>query len=737
MAVLLISICAAPTSASYAQMATKIEIVVLKDGIYDSLDILNAINKYGEVVKSSLGLEYAVDELPSENNSPQGIDTFIESRHEAGAKSFILVGNDLRWPLSIWEEGRLAMPSDGVLCDTDGELTVVDDGLHQPMAYFTAETSVSYIFPPANSLSADEQCDYVVQAFNKFEQYHRENIIPNKRGVISGRFNNILFSDALEYMDSASNILFGKEGTVKKELNQFELIECFEQFPAFFGAAGHGSPRVVETSSSGDVLGYSDLETAAKTPLLLEIFGCWTAGWDIQDLNQPWSAAEGFLSEASILKSGYTIALIAGFPESSSETSFSNLVLSEIPFSPESTLGELMIGKQRRSGDWILFGDPALKIDTDNTLINRSPKAFIDYLSPNPVEKGTIVYFSGRGEDYDGKVISYDWSSSLEGHLSSSAAFSSSSLSPGTHTVYFKVQDNHGDWSEEVTQQLTVTIGPAVEITSPLKGTTVRGTTLIRVAATGNYLTFIAFYVDNSFRGYDDSAPYEFIWDTASYANGQHKIQAKASYRYPTGTLASNEVMVIVDNPLPTVAITAPTNGSTVAGVRTITVMAEESDKVGVVNFYVDGVLKGYDYGPTFEWSWNVASYADGPHKIRSEAYYKNLQRYVSSETVTLIVNNTRSQSRTVTITSLSEGMKISETATISITATGDGLRYIYLYVDENWVGYSERSSSQFSWNTLYLPNGLHKVSAVAIYGELPPYIQIKSETNVVVDNSK
>ena len=87
---------------------------------------------------------------------------------------------------------------------------------------------------------------------------------------------------------------------------------------------------------------------------------------------------------------------------------------------------------------------------------NQPPTAFIDDISPNPAEEGQTVSFSGHGEDTDGTIVGYNWRSSIDGFLSDQASFSTSGLSPGTHTIYFKVQDNDSEWSTEVYEELWV-----------------------------------------------------------------------------------------------------------------------------------------------------------------------------------------------------------------------------------------------------------------------------------------
>jgi len=99
-------------------------------------------------------------------------------------------------------------------------------------------------------------------------------------------------------------------------------------------------------------------------------------------------------------------------------------------------------------------------IDSDTTFVtvysNEPPAAFIDSISPNPVDDGISVSFVGHGEDSDGSITGYSWDSSRDGLLSTGSSFSSSSLSVGTHTIYFKVKDDDGDWSDEVSESLIV-----------------------------------------------------------------------------------------------------------------------------------------------------------------------------------------------------------------------------------------------------------------------------------------
>jgi parallel beta-helix repeat protein len=87
---------------------------------------------------------------------------------------------------------------------------------------------------------------------------------------------------------------------------------------------------------------------------------------------------------------------------------------------------------------------------------HQQPTAYQPTIYPNPATYGNTVSFSGSGSDSDGYIADYNWRSSIDGQLSTNNEFSMSSLSIGTHIIYFKVQDNEGTWSSEQTASLTI-----------------------------------------------------------------------------------------------------------------------------------------------------------------------------------------------------------------------------------------------------------------------------------------
>jgi len=90
------------------------------------------------------------------------------------------------------------------------------------------------------------------------------------------------------------------------------------------------------------------------------------------------------------------------------------------------------------------------------------PIATIDSITPSPANEGVGVSFVGSGLDSDGSIVGYLWRSSVDGDLSTASSFSTSSLSVGEHSIFLKVQDDQGEWSAEISQNLQVNNVPPV-----------------------------------------------------------------------------------------------------------------------------------------------------------------------------------------------------------------------------------------------------------------------------------
>jgi len=92
---------------------------------------------------------------------------------------------------------------------------------------------------------------------------------------------------------------------------------------------------------------------------------------------------------------------------------------------------------------------------------NKPPVARIASILPNPATEGDAVTFTGDAYDPDGRVVACCWTSSIDGDLATAMTFSWTGLSTGTHTVWFRVRDDRGDWSARVSSGVEVSPRPA------------------------------------------------------------------------------------------------------------------------------------------------------------------------------------------------------------------------------------------------------------------------------------
>jgi len=176
------------------------------------------------------------------------------------------------------------------------------------------------------------------------------------------------------------------------------------------------------------------------------------------------------------------------------------------------------------------------------------PSAEIITILPNPVRLGETVTLHGRGTAVEGaNISSHSWNSSIDGLIGDQALITTTQLSLGEHTIFYKVRDDRGQWSNPVTTLLLVT-GPegiwTVRIDEPVEGDSpVSG--YLTVSGTAMYPTepivTVEVRVDNEVwelaNGTED---WTYRLDLMKLKDGPHTIRVRASSQYTT----SEPVMV-------------------------------------------------------------------------------------------------------------------------------------------------------------------------------------------------
>ncbi|MGZ3955629.1 MAG: Ig-like domain-containing protein, partial [Flavisolibacter sp.] len=166
---------------------------------------------------------------------------------------------------------------------------------------------------------------------------------------------------------------------------------------------------------------------------------------------------------------------------------------------------------------------------------------------------------------------------------------------------------------------------PAVSISVPTEGETVSGTTtLSAVASDVGGVAGVRFLLDGANLGGEIlSPPYNLSWDTTTVTNGSYRISAVAR-DIGGNTTTSSPINIIVFNSdpvAPTVSITSPSAGSTVAG--TIAITASATDNIGVagVQLLLDGnPFKTEITATPYSAQLDTTTLNDGLHSVSARA---------------------------------------------------------------------------------------------------------------------
>jgi Domain of unknown function (DUF1929)/Bacterial Ig domain len=164
---------------------------------------------------------------------------------------------------------------------------------------------------------------------------------------------------------------------------------------------------------------------------------------------------------------------------------------------------------------------------------------------------------------------------------------------------------------------------PVVTLDEPQAGTTVAGT--IDVAATASDdrgVVRVRFELPGRPPVNDTTSPYSTTWDTTQVDDGEYTLKAKA--RDAAGNEKTASVTVTVENvdtDGPSVEITTPAPGATVASVIPLSATADDPSGVSDVQFKVDGTnVGGPDTSAPYSVDWGSINVPNGEHTVTAVA---------------------------------------------------------------------------------------------------------------------
>jgi hypothetical protein len=167
----------------------------------------------------------------------------------------------------------------------------------------------------------------------------------------------------------------------------------------------------------------------------------------------------------------------------------------------------------------------------------------------------------------------------------------------------------------------------------------------------------------------------------------------------------------ITDVTPPTIFIANPTNNTTVSGTSTVTGNATDNINLSKIELFVNGILSDQTSVSPYSFSIDSTNLKGGSNSIDVKAY--DTSSNIASSKV--IVNVGDTQPPTVSITSPSDGTKVSRKVLITVSATDDsGISKVEIFIDNALKTSITGTKYQYIWYTRSASLGDHIIMVKA-----------------------
>ena len=290
------------------------------------------------------------------------------------------------------------------------------------------------------------------------------------------------------------------------------------------------------------------------------------------------------------------------------------------------------------------------------------------------------------------------------------APYSATWTSPqiGAQSITAKAYDLLGFSASATPVPVTVTssLVPTVTISTPASNATFNAPATITVTATagepGGSIARVDFYANGNPIGSKTTAPYTVTWSNAGI--GGYTLSAKVTDGAGTVATAAG-IPVTVLPPVPTISLTAPSNGAVYAPAQTIVLNVNATtpqSTIARVEFDSDGVAiqtinasAGLSTG-TFSLNWTGAT--SGTHALTAKVFSTSGGSATSASVSVTVVG------LAVTLLEPAAGQVFAASTPISLTAapseTGGTISKVAFYADGALVGASTAPPYTATWSS-------------------------------------
>jgi hypothetical protein len=220
----------------------------------------------------------------------------------------------------------------------------------------------------------------------------------------------------------------------------------------------------------------------------------------------------------------------------------------------------------------------------------------------------------------------------------------------------------------------------------------------------------------------DTTSPYSISWNSLSVPNGTYTVVARArdaAGNIATSTAVSINVNNIIDTAPPTISITAPANGASVAGIVTISANATDDAAVVGVQFFLDGAPLGAELtAAPYTISWDSATASAGAHTITAKARDAGARETLSSPVNVTVTSGASSGTLAIDIAVWGDqDIKTTTTQTPAFsTASPNELLLAFIAADDD-VGPGNHvtsvSGAGLTWELVVRANGSRGMSEI------------------------
>ncbi|MGC3959636.1 MAG: Ig-like domain-containing protein [Verrucomicrobiota bacterium] len=269
--------------------------------------------------------------------------------------------------------------------------------------------------------------------------------------------------------------------------------------------------------------------------------------------------------------------------------------------------------------------------------------------------------------------------------------------------------------SNEASYQVPVVL-PQISLDAPLANANYQAPASINCAASvianGHTITKVQFYNGSTLLGEDATAPYSLNW--SSVAAGTYNVSAQVVYDSGS-TVATAAANVTVTNPLPVIALAAPTSGASYVAPASINCAANvtaNGHTITKVQFYNGSALLGEATTAPYSFAWSGVT--AGSYSVSARLVYDSGSTLASTAASISVTNPLPAIVLTSPTNNSSYGSPATVAIAASVTPNGRTITKVQFFNGSALLGEDTSAPYGFTWTNVSA--GTYALLARAVY---------------------